>query len=286
MRRLYIQNAAGDKKDLTQKTHFLHAPSGLGFSRTATYERPQEGFYQNVNDQSDQINIVGDLVFAEKGYEDYRDFINWLLSGQDLKFIYSPFGAEEYSCAVDAESIGKTEIDKQSGALICPMSFRAKTPWTRINPIILNFALNEDSGYKKSPYKYPYRYSRSNASNVIDYTAQGHYLASIVLDAQGEMTSPKLTLLNKYTGETLGRLFFEDFTVGADERLYYSTSPNDSGVWLIAADGGKTDLSPNLDLAYDSFFCLPPGVACQLKLEFTGTSTASTLYIEEHFRSV
>lgn len=286
MRKFYIQNAAGDKKDLTQKTHFLHAPSGLGFARTATCERPLDGFFQNVYDESEQINIVGDLVFAEKGYEDYRDFVNWLLSGQDLKLIYSPFGAEEYSCAVDAESIGKTEIDNKSGALICPTSFRATSPWTRINPIVLNFALNPNAGYMTYPYSYPYRYTASDADNIIEYTAQGHYPASITLDAQGEMASPKLALLNKGTGEILGQLFLNDFTVEATERLYYSTSPNNSGVWLIAADGTQTDLSANLDLTYDSFFALPPGVPCQLKLEFTGTSVTSTLYIEEYFRSV
>ncbi len=283
VRQFYLQNQAGAILDLMSESHFLHRPQGLGFGIDATYERPADGFFAEVDSRSEQINPVGEIVFlGATPYQDYEAFVNWVCAASSIKLVSKPYGTTGRACDVSVEFLQKAEI--QDGYLRCPVSFRGKTPWYNTSPTVLNFALNDDVDYKIYSYTYPYVYSKASASNKVVHTAAGHYPAAVRLTAFGEMVSPAVTLKRAQDGEILGKLYLEGLEVEADEHLLFSTVPGSRGVWVVGADGTSTDVSSYMDLTYDSFFRLPLGVECEVVLEFTGSADTATLYVYDYYR--
>ena len=87
MRQFYLENAIGERRDLqTKRECFLRAPSGLGWADANTYASAQ-GFFPRTFSEPSQPAPMGDFVFG--GYDDYRDFVDWVHKGYDLTLVYS-----------------------------------------------------------------------------------------------------------------------------------------------------------------------------------------------------
>jgi hypothetical protein len=281
MRKFYLENSIGERKDLQLETSFFESPEGLGTTNESEYERRGNGLYSNTLREAEQINILGDLVFMDDQYANYKILIDWIFSGYDLSFVYAP-STDEYYCDIDVEYINKGQISE--GALSCPCSFLGKTPWYAKTPIALAF-VSTATGYKKYTYAYPYKYSPSSIANVINILPAGHYPALLKLVAAGEVLNPSLTLKNASTGEVYGKLQLEDLTIAEGESLVYATGPSEFGVWKDVA-GVKTDLDNYLNLAYDNFFSIPVNTECLLTFSHSGTSTTAILYVYQFYRTV
>lgn len=286
MRKFYLQNSIGVRKDLQLKSFFFNSPKGLGLSNKANYEQLGDGFYANSFLEAEQINIVGDIAFLESEYDDFKDLIDWIYSGYDLSFIYAPDGSTEYYCDIDIDYIEKEEIDNETGCLVCPVSFNGKTPWYKSSPVILNFELDPDVDYMKFDWIMESRFPRGNSYNTIDVSAAGHYSSYIKMTITGAITDPIVKLINKATNEILGQLDLTGVTVDTGEVLMYSSVPGNSYIKILGTDGVYTDLSDSINLTYDNFFGVPRNTACSLKLEFTGTTATATIYVHEYRRAV
>lgn len=279
MRKFYLENSIGERKDLQLSSFFFHTPEGLGISNRNEYENPADGFFSNVFGQTEQINIVGEIAFmGGDPYGDYKSLIDWIYGGYGLEFVYNPNGTE-YFCDVDIDYIEKGEINYESGVLRCPVSFLGKTPWYKATATVFNFALDPTIQYKKYPYTYPYVYSLSGQVGSIAVTPSGHYPAVVELTANGEMTNPSLTLVNA-NGDILGKMRLDSVTIASGSVLSYSSDPSNPGVWI---DG--IDASQYLNLEYDNFFTIPRE-PCTISLSFIGPSETATIYVKQYYRSV
>jgi hypothetical protein len=286
MRKFYLENSIGERKDLQLRKFFFHSPKGLGVSYKSEYEQLGNGFYDSSFMEAEQINIVGEIAFLESAYDDFQDLIDWIYSGYDLSFIYAPDGSTEYYCDIDVDYIEKEEIDYDSGTLKCPCSFLGKTAWYKATPTVMNFGLDPEIDYMVFDFPIESKFALSDSYNSLDITNAGHYPAYVKLTANGEMGNPILTLTNKSTGAVLGKLDLTGVTVDAGEMLKYSSVPGDSYITLVAADLTETDLIDLIDLSNDNFFSIPLNTVCTLKFEFTGPSQTSTLYVYEYRRTI
>jgi len=282
MRKFYLENEIGERIDLNISKHSFEEPEGLGAENENTYAELGDGFFVNVKSQIKPINITGKISFQDEDQNaDYDDFINWIFKGYKLYFIKS-YGGTEYYCDIDVDYINKGEIE--DGELLCPASFTGTTLWYTLNTIVLNFALDDESKYKKYPYKYPYKYSRSSSSKKVQITPIGHVPARVRLQAVGEMSNPSLTLTNENTGEILGKLDLSGLSVAVDEMLIYSSVPGNAYIKKVTDDGSEVDLSDAINLDYDNFLKLPLNVPCVIHFEFTGSADAATLYVCQYRR--
>lgn len=286
MRKFYLQNSIGVRKDLQLKSFFFHNPTGLGMSNKADYEQLGDGFYTNTFLEAEQINVVGEIAFLESAYADFKALIDWIYSGYDLSLIYAPDGSTEYYCDVDIDYIEKEEIKPDTGTLICPVSFLGKTPWYKSAPTILNFELDPDIDYMKFDWIMESRFPRGNSYNAIDVSAAGHYSSYIKMTITGAITNPVIKLVDKSNGAILGQLDLTGVAVETGEVLMYSSIPGNSYVKILGTDGSYTDLIDSINLGYDNFFGVPRNTDCSLKLEFTGTTATATIYVHEYRRAV
>lgn len=286
MRKFYLQNSIGVRKDLQLKSFFFNSPKGLGLSNKANYEQLGDGFYANSFLEAEQINIVGEIAFLESAYDDFQDLIDWIYSGYDLSFIYAPDGSTEYYCDIDIDYIEKEEIDNETGCLHCPVSFLGKTAWYKTTPTILNFTIDPDADYMKFDFITESRFPRGNSYNAIDVSTSGHYPAYIKLTIDGAISNPVISLVNNVTGAIIGKVDLTGTTVESGEILMYSSVPENSYIKILSADGAYTDLVDSIDLSYDNFFGVPFNASCSLKLEFTGSPTEATIYLYNYWRSV
>lgn len=129
VRQFTLINANGDVWNLMSKSSFFHAPGGLGF--TKSIETEIAGFeFIELRDDLDQKVVSGEMVFAD--YSVYRDFAKFI-SHEPLKLGYKPYSTTWYYLDVKVSSLQKTEIDRSTGLLLCPVDFLAFTTWYTID---------------------------------------------------------------------------------------------------------------------------------------------------------
>lgn len=289
MREFYFVNSIGQQIDLQEKAHLFKPTRGLGFSNKNEYEDLGNGFFQRVFGAPDQMDITGIIYFLESVYADWKTLIDWLFSGYEISFVYSPVSTEVWRCDVDLAVGEKTEMLEGSKCLIIPISMQKKTPWYKTTPTVINFALDDDTSYKIFPYRFPYVLSPSGSSKKVAVTAAGHYPARARITILGEISDPVITLLKTSTSEILGRVDLTGLTVAAGEQLQYSSVPGQdingddkSYIRLVGADGSITDLIDSISLSYNNFFELPVGIPCSVQLDFTGVTTTASIFIYEY----
>ena len=125
MRKFYLD--IGTLIELNTDNVFLENPTGLG----ATLDPPlldlKDGFFRVANNtQIPNETITADLIV--KGYAEYRQLADLLISLDEFDFGYAPAG-QMYSRRVKLSSLGKTEINEGT-KLRCPIVLKALEPWS------------------------------------------------------------------------------------------------------------------------------------------------------------
>lgn len=288
MRKFYIENELGDRRDLNGKDGiFLSDPAGLGVSYGSSYADLGAGFFRRVEEKQPQGVIPCSLTFMRGAYEKYKNFADWCIRASALFLIYKPFSAE-YFRRVELSYLTKTEITAGTWMEV-PTAFVCLTPWYLPSPLELNF---EDEGGTVMQYEYTYDdalvYGASGAgAYAVQVTAEGHDPAGLRIEYRGQISEPVLTLTGIASGKLYGKLAISA-EFAADDVLEVSTEREDSYARKIAADGSVTDLIDKVDISAEAepFFTVPIGEPCILRISAASMSGKISAKAYFYYRTV
>lgn len=275
MRKFYIENENGERRDLNNKGGvFFENPAGLGLVNEIEYAGIGQAFFDNVSEMATQDSIVGDIVFTKNSYEKYRDFVNWIFRAEKLLLIYSPCGTNEFYRRVELSYLTKTELITGKW-LRAPISLACLTPWYAPSP--LNLSLTKQSS-NAMRYDFSYVpsliYGSSTAGNMAtDIEAMGHIPAAMVIKYTGIASNPAV-VLTRANGEELGKCAITG-TIAEGETLEVSTAYGDSYVIKKTATG-VVDLLNEIDIAKNPFFKIPLYEPCTIRLTADDVMTGET----------
>ena len=280
MRKFYIQNNKGSRIDLNDKnSYFFSSPTGLGSTRTVTYNTDGSGFADVADSTTEQINIVGEIIITRNPYSGYRSLADFLIQSERLVLIYSPTDGQEYYLDVKLEYITKTEI--QAGTLTCPVSFKGLSLWYRKSPKAYSIVQPLTVA---NPFRYGCRYSMQYTVDALtDNTirAGGHIPAALDIYIKGRLVNPVIELKTE-TGKSIGEMRLSG-TVPQKKYLRLCTKYNgEAGIWV---DGVNSINSINL--TDNTFFRLPQGTRCILSVtDDSQADTDVTVYVYEYYLTV
>ena len=287
MRKFYIENSVGERLSLCDHHNlWLNLPKGLGMEMDVDYASVEPGFWEVSSFDEKQSSITGTLLFLDSNpYKSFREITDWLITAASLKFIYCPYGTEEYYRDIHINKIDKGE-KTLSRMLSIPMTITPLTPWYDRAHLTFIFAVSQDSSHKRYNYHYPYRYALSAIPNSVDFQIGGHYPGEIELRANGPFNSPILTLTNTITKVVLGRLDLSGMLFDQGETLCFSSRVNNPGVWKMSG-GVKTDLIDEvfLDANIETFFKVPPNTPVTATMVVSGTMDGgATMDVLKYYR--
>lgn len=280
MRKFYLQNSIGERIDLNDTNKYIMtSPSGLGLQFMVNQFDISNGFYKRTKIDTPAVQIMGDITFTSMTpYKDYRELVNWLNAGYDLSVVYCPYGADEYYCDVNVESIGKTEINS-GHSMTCTMVLIGRTPWYKPIATVINIA--PDSAEKSTwDWEWDVVWANDHTSGETEVKSGGHLPSAITVSLDGALYNPKILLLKN--GSTVAQMVLDDTTIAAGSVLSYSSLYTNAGVWV----DGVSQL-PKLDLANENFFRIPLGDGYSIRLTSEqSVPITGSIAIYDYFRSV
>ena len=291
MRKFYIENEAGERRDLNGKTGiFLSNPAGLGVKLNNQYADLENGFFRNIGSKAEpQGNIVADIVFTKKAYDTYRNFLNWLFAAKELSLIYSPYEPLEFYRKVELQYLPKGELGTGKW-LTTPISLPCLTPWYL--PTALRISLTKQT---ETAMRYPFTYNASlryGTSSIGSYAADiapdGHLPASLRFGYKGAASNPVITLTGAASGKIYGKCILNT-VLTAEDTIELFTSPRDGYIRKISADGTETDLIDTnvVDITADPFLRVPLEESCHLQLSADDALSGSAeVQVYYYYRSV
>ena len=286
MRKFLIQNEYGEKIELQGGSIFLHSPSGLGFQDNIEYMEA-DGFYIETYREPAQVEKSGTIVFKPtEAYKSYFEFMNWIFAAEKLTLGYNPCGTWYYT-DIDITSLDKGELGV-GGTLEIPVVFMPTSPIYA--PLNLNLTINGDNpqDIKMYTYRYPYRYSASAKSGVLDFTIDAQIASDFSVSIAGPVSAPILTAKRMDTGNTIGRIDLSAVSTTEGETLVFDTRPKRSGARLETTDG-STDLTGYIGINSDAptFFQFPANVPLELELSATSLiGVTANIRVYRYYRTV
>lgn len=267
----------GERLDLMLKSSFLSEPTGLGFSETKEYISPSDGFFYEINSNYSQPKISAQVIFLDlkNAYADFRKMATWINKQEDLKLVYRPYGSDDFFMNVKISEFSKAEITPE-GYLACDITFDGLSPWFSQTPLTLNFQ-KSSSGTKRYTYKYQYVYGVSRTPGSVDFQIDGDFEGGVEFTAQGLAVSPILTLKRKDNGKVLGKMDLTGTSIAQGEKLIFSSTSNNSGIWLEKGGVRKNIIdSAVLQEGVELFFKAPRNTSLTLSFEVSGIIEGST----------
>ena len=131
IRNFYFENETGERIDC-QKINgnlFFYNVTGLGFVEEIEYVQIGDNFIANRR-KIKQNQIAGELDFYKMTYDEYCNFVDFILRASSLRLIYVPKKTirTEYYRDIDLFKIDKNEEDEYN-ILTCPITMNAKSLW-------------------------------------------------------------------------------------------------------------------------------------------------------------
>lgn len=267
----------GERLDLMLKSGFLSEPTGLGFSETKEYISPSDGFFYEINSNYSQPKISAQVVFLDlkNAYADFRKMATWINKQEDLKLVYRPYGSDDFFMNVKISEFSKAEITPE-GYLACDITFDGLSPWFSQTPLALNFQ-KSSNGTKRYTYKYQYVYGVSRTPGSVDFQIDGDFDGGVEFTSQGLAVSPILTLKRKDNGKVLGKMDLTGTSIAQGEKLIFSSTSNNSGIWLEKNGERKNIIdSAVLQEGVELFFKAPRNTSLTLSFEVSGIIEGNT----------
>ena len=265
IRNFYFENEKGKRIDC-QKINgglFLYNVTGLGYEENIEYEQIGNTFVQN-DKKTLQNQITGDLEFYDMTYNEYCNFINFILKATSLRLIYVPKTTEriEYYRDIDVCKIDKTEED-EFNILTCPITINCKSLWYKENTVVYNMAEQQDE--LRWDFQWDSKFTDYNIRSL-EYINEGHVEAPVLIEINGPATNPTIELYVE--GELYQEVPFL-IEIEEHEKLLYGTKENEFYINKQKTDGTLESLL-NLDVIKfenNNVVRLPENKSCELRLK-------------------
>ncbi|MBP3463789.1 MAG: phage baseplate protein [Clostridia bacterium] len=238
IRNFYFENELGKRIDC-QKVNgglFLYNVSGLGYEEDIEYVQVGNTFVPNKKTLK-QNQITGDLEFDDMSYDEYSDFIDFVLKSSDLKLIYIPKKTNriEYYRDIDIVQIDKSEEDDYN-ILTSPITIKCKSLWYTKNETI--YTIEPQTGEIRWDFAWDSRFN-DYASRISNYINNGHVEAPILLEIDGFVVNPSIEVYIE--GELYQTVTF-DTTIEKYEKLLYCSKEEDFYINKQKVDGSIVSL--------------------------------------------
>lgn len=277
MRRFKLINALGAEYDLMDKNHFFNSPDGLGFAKDIEYARIGN-YYKELENYSDQKKPNGEIIFND--YTEFQAF-NLFISKTPLKLCYKPLETWYYiDCSVT--KLEKSEIDRNSGKLICDIDFTANSMWYLP---VTTFQL-DPTGVETAkiyPYTYDYVYF-DNEGGEINVSNNGFTEAPCEIGIYGPLTNPywKLMINNEEYRE--GKL---NVTIPEGYILIINSKPQDYFIKRYAINTGfYVNYLTYSDFTTERFIKIPIGISKILVGDDTENALKAYVKVYQEYETI
>lgn len=284
IRNFYFENEIGQRIDC-QKVDgnlFLYNVTGLGFEKEVEYVQIGNTFVQNKESIKQNI-IEGELEFYDMTYDEYTDFIDFVLSSKSLKLIYVPKTSQrkEFYRDIDIVKIDKNEEDDYN-VLISPITIYCKSLWYKQDITI--YTIKPQNNEIRWDFRWDSRFIDYDTRSL-SYINKGHVEAPVLIEMCGHLVNPKIELYIE--GELYQTVSF-NIDIAEFEKLLYCTKENESYMRKQNIDGTIEDLY-DLDIIRfenDNVIRLPLNKSCELKLTADNEVLNAQVTILAYYKAV
>lgn len=285
VRQFFLENEKGQRYNLMDRENFcfLSEPTGLGYSYSSEFLRLINTFIENTRNIEKGL-ISGNLV--TRYYDNLKEFIDFVEGAESLKFAYIiPFKKMQsitYFKDVKIATLEKTEIDKETGMLIVPVSFDCLSLWYKKSNVIYNSIGTEQE--IRWDFSWDSRFANYD-TRKLQYINNGHTEAPIVVELNGHLLNPKIELYVE--GELYQTVSF-NVEIEEYEKLLYGTQENDFYIAKQNTDGTLTSLF-NLDVINfenDNVIRIPKNKSCELRISAENEVLNAQITILEFYKAI
>lgn len=281
MRKFFIENGIGARYPLNgEQGIWFTKPQGLGVVFNSRFGDIGDGFFTPTYTGISRNSVTGNITFLRDVYSAYREFANWLMTSEELYFIYQPEDTQ-YRVRVKVNFITKSEINVGRW-LQTPVSFVMLTPWFKASPLEFNVVPSPDNVMMYSWVYGDAVFGQLGGNMSVIVPPDGHIPASWELTYTGELVNPVILITGESSASVIGRIEIEA-TIAAGDTLSISTRYLDSHI-RSAAQG---DLMAYVDLSYDPFPRLPLSEPSVISITANNEITGElSLSVNNYYRTV
>lgn len=277
IRNFYFENEIGQRIDC-QKINgnlFFYNVSGLGYEEEIEYEQVDDNFIVNKR-RMKQNQINGDLEFYNMTYDEYCNFVDFILSASSLKLVYVPKKTirTEYYRDIDLFKIDKGEEDEYK-TLVCPISMNATSLWYEAKEVV--YAIDTVDNELRWDFEWDAIFTAYDDRNIT-FENKGHVEAPFKLELDGEVINPIITILEG--NKEVKQLDLTGLTINSGEKFVYDTKGPFQSIYKLS-QGEKINLFNFLNPNFINFYKLRKGESTiRLEAENEITSGKLTIYIQ------
>ena len=284
IRNFYFENEIGQRIDC-QKIDgnlFLYNVTGLGFEKETEYVQIGNTFVKNKENMKQNI-IEGELEFYNMTYDEYTNFIDFILSSKSLKLIYVPKTSQRkgFYRDIDIVKIDKNEEDDYN-VLISPITIYCKSLWYKQDVAIYTIKAQDDE--IRWDFRWDSRFTDYDSRNLT-YINKGHVEAPVLIEMSGHLVNPKIELYIE--GELYQTVTF-NVEIAEYEKLLYGTKENEFYINRQKTDGTIESLFSLdvIDFENDNVIRLPTNKSCELKLTADNEVLNAQVTILAYYKAV
>ncbi len=278
IRNFFFENEKGQKIDCQEVSGklFLYNVNGLGFSRNLEYARVGTAYIKNKDEFAQNV-ITGELEFYDNTYEQYKNFIDFILQAKSLKLIYVHKGSNrnKYYRDIDVAQVDKFQED-DFNVLPTNITLNCTSLWYEETNFI--YRVEEIQDELRWDFEWDSRFT-DYENRSVQYNNNGHTKAPFLLEMGGYILNPKVSL---YDDKGLINEISLNITIEENEKLIYCTRDNECKIIKVLSDGTEINLVDDLDLENENnFFKLPIGYSTiKLSAENEILNSKLTIYKE------
>ncbi len=273
--KFYIMNEKNVRWGLNSPTEGVFTePSGFGIDYNSTYLKVGDLWLSDSRELV-QPEPSGKIIFAEKMYRVFQDFINFLNTAKQLILVYQPSGIDtEYFAEIDLMSIDKGGYNRRQQFEV-PVKFICKSLFYTEE----KFEYHIQRADKEMRFDFRWD-TRFNDMNYVYFTYEndGHVKSPFSLSFSGYCTNPIMMVYQD--GRIINQVQFA-LTLQNDEKLTISTFDDDLFINVDNAD--RKDV---LDFTNENFFKLPMGSSEIYFRAATGKMNNIVMNLEKYYKGV
>ena len=256
-RRFFLENSQRQRYSLQniQTGALLLSPAGLGLAMTRSYELAGDAA-RCVDERFPPRSFTGVIVFnSTRAYDGYRTLVDFVAQGT-VKLVYAPryeTSNKEYLADVEVESISKGDI--KGGRMECDVTITLKGAWYKRES--LRVVAEKTGGELRYDRIYDYTFNDVSTDDIEIFN-DGHFDAPILLEAEGELVNPRLSLYVK--GQLRSELVVTA-VIEHSETLVFCTKDDSLILVKRFPDSTENSLIGCITVENDNFFKLPRGLS-------------------------